>query len=76
MSLAALGKLLMGVGVGIVLLGALLWGMDRFSLSWPRLPGDIVIERPNFRLYLPLGTSLLLSLILSGLLYWLGRLRG
>ena len=38
-----------------------------------RLPGDIVIERENFRLYLPLGTSLLISLVLSVILWLFGR---
>jgi len=50
-------------------------------LLWPllqkvglgRLPGDIVIERENFRLYLPLGTSLLISLVLSVILWLFGR---
>ena len=51
------------------------------GLLWPflqkiglgRLPGDIVIERENFRLYLPLGTSLLISLVLSVTMWLLGR---
>ncbi|HXF53763.1 MAG TPA: DUF2905 domain-containing protein [Hyphomicrobiaceae bacterium] len=38
-----------------------------------RLPGDIVIERENFRLYLPLMTSLLLSIALSVLLWLINR---
>ncbi len=44
------------------------------SIPWPgRLPGDIRIERENFRFYFPLVTCLLLSLLLS-LLVWLIRL--
>ncbi len=50
------------------------------SLLWPwlsklplgRLPGDIVVEREGFRFYLPLTTGILLSLILS-LVIWLFR---
>ncbi|MFW6027615.1 MAG: DUF2905 domain-containing protein, partial [bacterium] len=38
-----------------------------------RLPGDIVIERENFRLYIPITTSLLVSLVLSLILYLLNR---
>jgi Protein of unknown function (DUF2905) len=58
------------ITLGIVLLVAgLLWPLlQKFGLG--RLPGDIVIERGNFRFYLPLGTSLLISLVLS-LLFWL-----
>ncbi len=40
-----------------------------------RLPGDIRIERPGFSLYLPLGTCLLLSLVLSLLAWLVQRLR-
>ena len=37
------------------------------------LPGDIVIERENFRFYLPIGTSVLISVVLSLILWLLGR---
>ena len=55
---------------GIVLVAAgLLWPLlSRIGLG--HLPGDIVIERPNFRLYVPLGTSILVSIVLS-LIFWL-----
>jgi len=58
------------ITLGIVLLVAgLLWPfLQKIGLG--RLPGDIVIERGNFRFYLPLGTSVLVSLVLS-LLFWL-----
>ncbi len=42
------------------------------KLGLGRLPGDIIIERENFRFYFPLTTSILISLILS-LLIWLFR---
>ena len=58
------------ITLGIVLLVAgLLWPfLQKIGLG--RLPGDIVIERGNVRFYLPLGTSILVSLVLS-LLFWL-----
>jgi hypothetical protein len=51
------------------------------GLAWPwlrklglfRLPGDIVIEREGFRLYLPLATSLLVSALLSLVLWLIDR---
>lgn len=46
------------------------------GLLWPllgRLPGDIVIEHENFRLYIPVATSLLVSVLLSLLLWLLNR---
>jgi hypothetical protein len=59
--------------LGIVLVAAgLLWPLlSRIGLG--RLPGDIVIERENFRLYLPLMTSLLVSIALSVVLWLINR---
>lgn len=68
----AWSRLFLIAGAVFVGIGLLLWLLERHG--WPRLPGDIVIERPSFRIYLPLGTSLLLSLLLSALFYLLGRL--
>jgi hypothetical protein len=61
------------ITLGIVLLIAgLLWPfLQKIGLG--RLPGDIVIERGNFRFYLPLGTSILVSLVLSLLFWFLNR---
>jgi hypothetical protein len=54
---------------GIVLIAAgLLWPLLH-KLGLGRLPGDIVIERENFRLYLPLGTSLVISVVVSVILW-------
>ena len=57
---------------GVVLIAAgLLWPLlHRIGLG--RLPGDIVIERENFRFYFPIVTCLLLSVLLS-LILWLFR---
>jgi len=57
---------------GIVLLVAgLLWPyLTRLGLG--RLPGDIVVERENYRFYFPLVTSILVSIVLS-VLFWLFR---
>jgi hypothetical protein len=59
--------------LGLVLIVAgLLWPwLTRLGLG--RLPGDIVIERESFRLYIPLATSLLISLVLSLILWLLHR---
>jgi len=57
---------------GLVLVAAgLLWPLvERLNLG--RLPGDFVIGRGNFRLYLPVATSLLISVLVS-LVLWLMR---
>ena len=52
------------MGAAMLVLGALFTFGAR--LPWlGRLPGDIVIDRPNFRFYFPIGTSILISIILS-----------
>ena len=56
--------MLMIVGGALLLLGALLSFGAR--IPWlGRLPGDIVIERDNFRFYLPITTSIVISIVLS-----------
>ena len=58
------GRLLMFAGAALLILGALFTLGAR--LPWlGRLPGDIVIERPNFRFYFPITTSIVISVILS-----------
>jgi hypothetical protein len=66
-----LGKFLVVVGLALVVTGALLWsGLGRGWLG--RLPGDLHYTRGNFSLHFPLVTCLLLSLLLTFLL-WLFR---
>lgn len=72
--MASLGKLLVIMGLSLLGIGVLFWLIGERGL--PRLPLDIVIERPGWKFYFPLGTSILISLILSGLLYLFSRLRG
>jgi hypothetical protein len=66
-----LGKLLIFLGLALVALGLLLTFAGKIPLLG-KLPGDFRIERGNLTFYLPLGTCLLLSLLLS-LLLWLFR---
>jgi DUF2905 family protein len=76
----ALGKVLIGVGVGIVVLGVLLVAADRIpglgnAFSWlGKLPGDFSFKRGNASFYFPIATSLLLSIVLSLVFYILGWL--
>jgi hypothetical protein len=67
----SVSRLLIIFGLALVALGLLWPVIDRIGLG--RLPGDIVIERDNFRLYIPLATSLLVSVVLSLLLWLLNR---
>jgi len=64
--------MLVGFGLLIALAGVVLVLVGR--VPWiGRLPGDIHIQRGNFSFYFPLATSLLLSVVLTLLLYVVGR---
>ncbi len=67
----SVSRLLIVFGLVLVAMG-LLWPLIA-KLGLGRLPGDIVIERQNFRLYLPIGTSLLISAVLSLILWLVNR---
>jgi DUF2905 family protein len=65
------GPLLIALGVGLVLVGLLVWSG---ALAWfGRLPGDIRIERESVHVYIPLVSMLLVSAALSLLLYLIRR---
>lgn len=68
------GRLLVLAGAVLVVVGALVWLAPGVPLLG-RLPGDIRIERPGFRLYLPLASCLLVSAVLSAALWLFARLR-
>jgi hypothetical protein len=55
------GKVLVLIGLGIAALGLLMM----FGLPLGRLPGDIVVRRGNFSFYVPLVTSIVLSILLT-----------
>ena len=66
-----IGKMLVLAGLVMAAVGALIWLGPK--LPWVgRLPGDISIERPNFRFYFPLTTCIIISLLLT-LAAWLFR---
>jgi len=71
-SLQALGRLLIVMGLLLAILGVLLVLAGRIPFIG-RLPGDIVYQRGNFTLYIPLMTMLILSLLLTILLNLLFR---
>lgn len=68
--LPQIGRSLIVVGIILVVVGLVLTYTDLFSfLRLGRLPGDISIRRPNFRLYFPITTCILISLVLTIILY-------
>jgi hypothetical protein len=66
--LAALGLILLVVGGALMLLG-------RTHLPLGRLPGDMIYRGKNTTFYFPLATSILISVVLSVVLYLIGRFR-
>jgi hypothetical protein len=69
-----LGKLIIVLGAILIAAGLLLLLLSRTGLPIGRLPGDIMYRRRNFAFYFPLTTSILLSIVLSLLFYFLSRM--
>ena len=67
----AMQRFLIIAGIVLVALGLLWPFIQRIGLG--RLPGDIVIERPGFSFYFPIVTSIVISVVLSLLLWLLNR---
>jgi len=72
MELGDLGKWLLIIGLALAALGGLLWLLGRLPFIG-NLPGDIRIQNGNFGCFIPLGTMLLLSLLLTIILNILAR---
>ena len=67
----SLGPLLVGLGIVLALVGLLVWSG---ALAWfGRLPGDIRIERDSARIYIPIVSMLIVSVLLSLVLHLLRR---
>jgi hypothetical protein len=70
---ASPGLLIVAAGIVIVLIGLGVWSG---AFGWfGRLPGDIRIERESVRVYIPLASMLVISIVLSLLMYLLNRFR-
>ncbi|MFN3651551.1 MAG: DUF2905 domain-containing protein [Armatimonadota bacterium] len=72
--MTGLGKLLIGAGIVLVLAGGLLWALGR--VGFRGLPGDLKYETNNVRVYFPIATSILISVLLTAGLWlwqWLSR---
>jgi hypothetical protein len=70
-----LGRLLIGLGLLLLIGGGLLLLLGRAGIPLGKLPGDISYRGKNFSVYVPLGTSILLSVLLSLVFYLLSRFR-
>ena len=70
-NLEGIAKVLLGFGVGLLVLGAVLFLVAK--LGWTRLPGDLVYRGKNVTVYLPVGLMILVSVVASLILHFLPR---
>ena len=72
-----LGKIIIFAGLIIILVGVIIYFKNfiPFFKYFGKLPGDIKIERENFIFYFPLGTSIILSIILSIIFIIINKMR-
>lgn len=68
-----IARLLVIAGLGLLAIGGLVWLLGRF-VSLGQLPGDFAWERENTRIYVPLGTMIVVSIVLTILLNVIVRL--
>jgi hypothetical protein len=73
--MSELGKALIGIGILLVIAGAALLLAARFGLPLGRLPGDFSYRGKNVSVFFPLGTSILISIVLSLVVYVVSRFR-
>jgi len=72
--MAALAKMVIILGIVLIVIGVVLLLAQKLPFLG-RLPGDIMIKKENFTFYFPLATSILVSIIISLILYLIGKFR-
>jgi magnesium-transporting ATPase (P-type) len=65
MQAAAIGKWLIIIGIIVAIVGGLFWLGAKFGLPIGKLPGDISVQKEKFAFYMPIATSLILSVLLT-----------
>ena len=73
--MGGLGRVLILAGVVLLALGMVLLLVDRANLPLGRLPGDITCRGKNTVIFFPLTTSIILSVVLSLILFFISRMR-
>lgn len=72
--MVGLGKAILGLGLLLVVIGGVLLLAAKMGIPLGRLPGDFTYRGKNFSVFFPLGTSIVLSVVLSVIFYVLSRL--
>jgi ABC-type Na+ efflux pump permease subunit len=70
-----MGRLLAMLGVALVVIGGIVMLLGRTGLPLGRLPGDVLYRGKNATFYFPLASSIVISVVLSIVLFLIGRLR-
>jgi len=72
--MSSLGKLLLVVGIFLILAGLGLIIFSKLKITFlGKLPGDIIIQKKNFTFYFPLATCIVISIILSFIIYFFSK---
>lgn len=70
-----MGRILVVLGITLAVIGGVIMLLGRTGVPLGRLPGDILYRGKNMTFYFPLATSILLSVVLSLLFYFIGRFK-
>jgi hypothetical protein len=70
-----MGRMLVTLGVALVVIGGIVMLLGRTGLPIGRLPGDILYRGKSSTFYFPLASSILISVVLSIVLFLIGRLK-
>jgi DUF2905 family protein len=73
--MAEMGRFLVIVGIALAVIGGIVMLLGRTTVPLGRLPGDILYRGKNTTFYFPLASSILISVVLSIVLFLLGRLK-
>ncbi len=73
--MAEMGRLLVILGVALVVIGGIVMLLGRVGLPLGRLPGDMLYRGKNTTFYFPLASSILISVVLSIVLFLIGRMK-
>jgi len=70
-----MGRALVAIGALLIVVGLIVMGLGKMGLPFGRLPGDVAYRGKNVTVFAPLGTSLLLSVLLSLVFYLISHFR-
>jgi len=73
--MAEMGRILVALGVALVVIGGIVMLLGRTGAPLGRLPGDFLYRGKNTTFYFPLASSIVISIVLSIVLFLIGRLK-